>query len=414
MKNIFKFMGVALMASTLLFCGCDKEEEGNNNNTPVNPGNGGNDDAMVTFTMGSASWEQEGNVFYATYHWNAKLKDASLKLRTFTEEGKEYCFGIGYAPVGAENGKPQYFNGDKPENVHELVYANNDSTEFTFRSRVKADNKKEARAFVYLSDGQFHYSNMFYIDPAEFQGGGGDIGVAMPEMVSNTATSITMESHFTGNITGADQFRNASCGFVWCLDNGSALNLLECMNQGNYIDCTQSAWMNNGQRFEGTVTGLTENTRYTVAAWLRMTPESEPVFSDWRALNTSNGGGGHDDTNWVQLVEATPINESTISVTVTAYFDGDPIAVGVVYSTTNEVPTLNDNVYNAFDHIDMQTFTPTDATIQNIQINNDGSRTVTALLTNLQSGTFYYIRGYAQLTTGAVIYSPNGSGVQTD
>ena len=99
-----------------------------------------------------------------------------------------------------------------------------------------------------------------------------------------------------------------------------------------------------------------------------------------------------------------PANSTTLSVTITAYFDGDPVGLGVVYNTTGN-PTLNDNVYNGFEHVNMETG-ETDATIQRIQENPDGSRTVEALLNNVQPGTTYYVRGYMQFSDGTpTIYS---------
>ena len=52
----------------------------------------------------------------------------------------------------------------------------------------------------------------------------------------------------------------------------------------------------------------------------------------------------------------------------------------------------------------------TDATIQRMQENPDGSRTVAVLLNNVQPNTTYYVRGYLQFSSGIpTIYSNEGS-----
>jgi len=69
---------------------------------------------------------------------------------------------------------------------------------------------------------------------------------------------------------------------------------------------------------------------------------------------------------------------------LTAYFDdGTPEGIGVVYNTTGD-PTMEDNVYNGFEHMDE---------LQMVE-NADGSRTVAFTINNLQPGTTYYLRGY--------------------
>ncbi len=66
MKNVFKFLGIALLASSLVFASCGKDEEtetpgtenngGNNNGGNNNGGNnGGNTNAGVTIAMGSVA-----------------------------------------------------------------------------------------------------------------------------------------------------------------------------------------------------------------------------------------------------------------------------------------------------------------------------------------------------------------------
>jgi hypothetical protein len=408
MKKILSTLMTALFAVfTVTMVSCEDEDKPNNGN-----GNGvgsGSNDGTVVFDMGEAYWQSADEV---QYDWTVRILNPKLKLSSFLDNDNEqyYSFGIGYFPVGAENNHPQYFNGSNPNKAHhEMLSANADSTEFLFHSTMKIDNRKEARAYVYLSDGEFHYSNVFYIEP---QGGGqgdtlGNIGVAMPELVGSTAKSITVKSHFTGNITSAEPFKNATCGFIWCAESEGGPTI----DGGKIIDCTQSAWQNNGQYFEGTIEGLEEGYKYNIAAWLRMTPESDYIIGDWRTMKAQDGGGNpeHGDTNWVTLGLIQPMSSTSISVTMTGYFDNNPSGLGVVYNTTGN-PTTSDSVYNAFDHINMQTGEH-DATVLSIAENKDGSRTATILLSGLKPETTYYFRSYMQFSGGTLptIYSEQKS-----
>ena len=135
-----------------------------------------------------------------------------------------------------------------------------------------------------------------------------------------------------------------------------------------------------------------------------MTPESDYIIGDWRTFVAQNGGGGsNEDTNWVNLEGISVISSTSISITMTGYFDDNPTGLGVVYNTVGN-PTTSDSVYNAFDHINMQTG-ETDATVLDISENKDGSRTATVLLTNLKPGTTYYFRSYMQSNFNFYFYT---------
>ena len=69
-----------------------------------------------------------------------------------------------------------------------------------------------------------------------------------------------------------------------------------------------------------------------------------------------------------------------------------------MYNTTGN-PTTGDQVYNAFDHINMETFEG-DETFLGMIENSDNSRTVTVLISGLQRGITYYFRGYMQFADG--------------
>lgn len=377
MKNLIKFMSFA--AIMLVFAACEEDpvNEENTNQNPSNP-----DAEYVSFNISDPSWDGK----YVTYTVTATVKKTDVVLSTFMDSdlGQNYSFGIGYFPVSAESGMPKYFNGNNSGTDNVLI--SNENGVITFTSTFSCDNKKQARAYVYLMDaernGNFYYSDQFYIEPNN--GGGGDvddIGVAMPEYVSNTTSSLTVKSHFTGTFSSPEPFKNASCGFIWCLASEGAPTL----KGDNYIDCTQSAWSNQGQYFEGTISGLEEGESYNVVAYLKITPESELVTGDWCTFKIQNNGGGgtQNDTNWISLNNLVAIADTVMEITITAYFDsGDPSVIGVCYNTTGN-PTENDNIFNAMENME---------SVTSMVENNDGSRTVKFVM-KVQPNTTYYMRG---------------------
>lgn len=222
----------------------------------------------------------------------------------------------------------------------------------------------------------------------------GDLGIGTPELSYSTENSITVHAHVTGSVDQyLWQFPDYTCGIAWC----PAYDGTPTMSN-NVISADPGS-----DYFEISIGGLQAETQYNIVAWLKLTPDSEPIYSEVRTYSTDNASGS-GDTNWINVLSVVPANSTTLSVTIIAYFDGDPIGLGVVYNTTGN-PTLSDNVYNGFEHVNMETG-ETDATIQRMQENPDGSRTVAALLNNVQPGTTYYVRGYMQFSDGTpTIYS---------
>lgn len=184
MKHTMRFLAATALLFT--FAACDPTED------TVTPDN--QDDPTITqtdveYTISDAEWTIENNYTYATVTWTAKIKTAGLTLSEYFDEDmqKAYSYGIGYAPVGAENGRPQYFNGSNDQTgcYHRVINANSDSTELTVVSHVKANNRKEARAYLYLVDasgaGAFYYSTCFYMDPSDMPGQGGEASVTIDD-----------------------------------------------------------------------------------------------------------------------------------------------------------------------------------------------------------------------------------------
>ncbi|MBP5171802.1 MAG: hypothetical protein ILP04_07085 [Bacteroidales bacterium] len=386
--------------------GNDDNGNGNGDNGD-DTGDGSYSDENITISaVGNPTWEREGNIYFVTYNWNFRINNEQLVSNIFTEDGRDYTYGIGHYPVGKENTPPRYFNGnDQGRDTHMQVDASQDGRQIFVRSRIKADNDKTARCYVYLSkrtedggmsDGAFYYGGVFTIkfDPdAATNTGDNGIGVTKPEFESSTSNSLTVRASFTGNYSSSEPFKDAACGFMYCPENEGEPE----WGKAQMIDCTQSAWDNNGQKFVGTIENLEAETMYNVRTWLLLAPDADPVLSDWCTMGTSqNNGGGDTGSDWIRLGEVHYLsNINALEVNCTAYFDtGDPIAIGVCYNTTGN-PTINDIVYNAFDHYDFETGS-FDETLGDIHENKDGSRSIKLFLLNVSPKTVYYIRGYMQ------------------
>lgn len=381
MKNILK----VLCAFTLVFALAACTEKDNNEQTQNNGNNNGN---------GGGNYS---SLILGTW----RVDQMSVDGQNMTPEYMTLSF--------YENGTGLMDDGDASHHndFRWAISGNNttvstDNHEFLFIiDELDATGCRFHTTYVEFVEGQAVNGDIrFFMTKIPTQLDPGDLGIGTPELREKTDHSLTLTSHVTGSVDQyLWQFPNYTCGLIWC----PASNGTPTMNSSSYTA--------DGDNIYYVIDGLNAGTDYNVAAWLKLTPDSEPIISEVRTYTTENGGS--NDTNWIDINSVMAVNSTTLSVTVTAYFDGNPVAVGVVYSTTNEQPTVNDQIYNAFEHLNMETG-EYDETIQRMQENADGSRTVAALLTNLQPGTLYYIRAYAQLSNGTVIYSPGGYALQTD
>ncbi|MBO4281850.1 MAG: hypothetical protein J5873_01470 [Bacteroidales bacterium] len=373
---------VCLLLMASVFVGCDKDD---NTQGGGAGGNGGNTDG-VSIKISEPQWNGDE----VTYSVTVDIKDATKELKDAQDQRGGGSFGIGYFPVGAESGEPKYFNGDA---VSEKV--SGDKRSFVFRSTFRVDNRKQARAYVYVGkvgaeEAEYVYGASFYVEP---QAPGGDgYSVTGIEEVSHTDTSITLSARIVGDLSSAAPFAKASCGFIYCPESEG----VPVFKEGAYIDCTASAFANQGKSFSGTITGLQPDQRYNVMPFLRMTPESELIVGDWRTFTTTNGGGGgNHDTNWIRI-DKLSASDTFVSYTVTGYIDsGDPIAIGACYNETGN-PTLNDKVYNALEHLSELTMTE----------NPDGSRTVSGVISALKPQTTYYFRAFMRWSNGKTVFDP--------
>lgn len=119
----------------------------------------------------------------------------------------------------------------------------------------------------------------------------GDLFIEPPVMVENTATTLKMWSKINGHIdVYLPQFPNYTFGFVFSKNGSISMD-------HNVIPCEHH---NPDGSYELLITGLEPGTEYTVAAWLKLAPESEPLISSTTTMSTLNGDTP-DDPNWVDL-----------------------------------------------------------------------------------------------------------------
>ena len=383
MKNILK----ALCAFTLVFALAACTEKDNNGQTQNNGNNNGN---------GGSNYS---SLILGTW----RVDQMSVDGQDMTPEYMTLSF--------YENGSGLMDDGDASHHndFRWAISGNNttvstDNHEFLFIiDELDATGCRFHTTYVEFVEGQAVNGDIrFFMTKIPTQLDPGDLGIGTPELRERTDHSMTLTSHVTGSVDQyLWQFPNYTCGLIWC----PASNVTPTMNSSSYTA--------DGDNIYYVIDGLNAGTNYNVAAWLKLTPDSEPIISEVRTYTTENGGS--NDTNWINFIDALPLSSTSILLTVTAYFDSDPIAVGVVYDNANvtEEPTLSNYIYNALAHLNMETG-QYDETIQQLQVNPDGSRTVSALLTSLQAGTSYAIRAFAQFSNGSVIYSTSGAIVTTD
>lgn len=117
----------------------------------------------------------------------------------------------------------------------------------------------------------------------------GDLGLSAIDPVDRTETSLTVNATITGDINQyLPQFPNFACGFIWSAEGAPTMN-------SNSITGTPDAW----GKFEVTITGLEPGKDFTIIAWLKLTPESEPILSSSIVMSTL--GGSNPISGWVDL-----------------------------------------------------------------------------------------------------------------
>lgn len=382
MKNVMRILCAAMLLVS--FAACTEKENGNDN-----PG-GGSDNNTSALILGT---------------W--RVDQMSVDGRDMTPEHMTLSFYEGGHGLMNDGGVTEHndftwsFSGD-------VISINTGHSTFTFTiDNLTATECSFHGDFIEFGgqeitgDLRFHMTKTNGGDNPGDTPDLGDLGVSMVELSESTAHSLTVRAFVTGSVSQyLGQFPNRTCGFVWCPAYDGAPTM-----SNNVVDCD----MGDNDNWEGTINVSEAGAEYNVAAWVRFTPDSEPVIGDWRTFRTEEEGQAN---NWITLNSAMAAGSTSISVTVTAYFDSNPRVVGVVYST-GTTPTISDNVYDAFEHLNMETGEH-DETIQRVMENADGSRTVAALLTNLQPNTTYRLRAFFKLPDGSVTYSDEELTVTTE
>lgn len=132
MKNIFKLMGMALIAGSLMFVACNKDEEEENNNNNNGGNNGGTTTtASYKITFGDKTWEPGKVIFidntsddymgiYAFYN--------EEEYESFMSAAQQY--GAQYAPLFLEKA---YVAGTMMSTTGEFDYQSSEGDKMTYR-----------------------------------------------------------------------------------------------------------------------------------------------------------------------------------------------------------------------------------------------------------------------------------------
>lgn len=155
-------------------------------------------------------------------------------------------------------------------------------------------------------------------------------------------------------------------------------------NQMPTRDNSQVVNLGNGGLSQGAVgelTGLTQGTTYFVRGFVENLVTGETLYSDVVVIETP--------------VPVTSVGE-LYSMHVADHYaefrfsfvaDEEAADYGLVYSTSNQMPTINDNRTKVGE--------------------NGTSRSVFGVIEELQENATYYVRAYVHSTSGNYVYSPN-------
>ena len=402
MKKYFYLMslmvGLLVCSSGFMACGDDDDDNGNGGTTPGGGGSGTttatvdaekliglwygiDEDSDSKVNVFSINFMAKGVGVYSEFKAKAKNNwepEAEAAQMTWELDNNTVKFLVTIPDKGTQERKADILKLTDNE-VAIKRYLEEGTDEMTLK---RAQNEQEiAMVFEQLRESKI-----------EANADRGDLGISTPDLWERTATSLTVHAHVTGSVSDyLWQFPNYSCGLIWC----PASEGKPTMNSKIYTA--------GGDDIYYDIEGLTPETEYNVAAWLKFTPDSEPVISEVCTFTTDKAPQPNG-SNWVRLLDAEAASSTTLTVTFTAYYDDEPTGIGVVYNTTG-APTLDDKVYNGFDHVNKETG-ETDDTILSFQDMGNGVRHVSALINNVQPGTTYHIRGYMSFSHGILpIYS---------
>ena len=262
MKNIFRFLCAAMLLVS--FAACDDEINGNNN-TPD-----GDDNTLAAQLVGT--WQSE--------HILVNGEEAHMQMTiTLNDNG-----------TGKIEGMEEAFNWQVNGNDVTITLAQGNTYLYTV-TNITEEILVITGTTVPGSDQEASFEGHFKKVTGDTPGtpDPGDLGIGTPELVESTSNSLTVSAHVTGSISEyLGQFPNYTCGVIYECDQ-------ELSMDHNVVTATPGA---DGY-FTVTITGLESNKDYMVAAWLKLTPESDAIISNMRVYAT--GGTDHSDENWVDL-----------------------------------------------------------------------------------------------------------------
>ena len=264
MKNFMRFLCAAMLLVS--FTACDEKDNENDN-----PGGGDNNSTLATQLVGT--WQSE----------HIYINDEEVQMQmtiVMNADGTGELAGMSETINWQVNG-----NDVNVTNQHGNTFTFT-VTDITETYMIITGNTIPGSDQQAKFEGKFLKANGGTPDTPD----PGDLGIGTPELVSSTETSLTLSAHVTGTVGEyLSQFPNYSCGFICSYNSVPTMN--DNMTVGNPD-------MNGN--FEATISGLEEGKDYLVCAWLKLTPESEPMISEYRVYATDNGSDP-DDPNWVNL-----------------------------------------------------------------------------------------------------------------
>ncbi len=254
MKNIIRLLCAVMLFVS--FAACDEMENENNN--------------------------QQGDSDYSTLILGAwKVDLMTVEGQNMTPPNMQLSF--------YENGSG-LMNGDGIEEHNEFTWAisgNNisvttDNNQFTFvidnltaTECTFHGNRIQIGENDITGDIVFHMIKMGGDNPGDPDPG--NLGVSAPVMVENALTSLQMRAQITGDLeTYLSQFPDYTFGFLVSCDAPLSID-------HNAFPCT---YHESDGTFTLLLTGLESDKDYMVAAWLKLTPESEPIISNTTIMQT--------------------------------------------------------------------------------------------------------------------------------
>ena len=287
---------LAALAMVFSFAACDPGFDDTTNQ----------DDSSITqtdvqFTIDTTEWSVEDVYLYATVTWKAKIVTEGLTLSSFNDNGTNYSYGVGYFPVGADNNLPQYYNGnnDREGEYHHIINVNSDSTEYTIVSRMRIDNRKEARAYLYLvkasGTGAFYYSQRFYIDPADAPGFGGEPSISI-DYTNYYSDDESLFIIVTANFGDANQAY--SVGVCWNEDvdggqdptvDDEVLNLMDHIYGPDQYDSTIVSFNrnDNGSYTVQFTMPLMEGRMIRLRGYLQLERDGDIIYTETERIMTA-------------------------------------------------------------------------------------------------------------------------------